>query len=151
MIHAQNQKFVMITAPQAIVDDGSFGTAELDTIGFDYVQIVVLIGALDIGITALTLTESSTAGSGHSNITAGVWGTANNSAGSSSTLPSATDDNKYFIFNVSLLGRKRYLDLTVTMADGTVGGFVTVTAILSRGDEQLLTAAGQGAAEVLQF
>ena len=151
MIHAQNQKFVMITAPQAIVDDASFGTAELDTVGFDYLQYIVLIGALDIGITALTLTESPTAGSGQTNITAGIWGTANNTAGVASTLPSATDDNKFFIFNVELKGRERFLDLVCTMDNGTVGGYVTIIAILSRGDEHLLTAAGQGAAEVLQF
>lgn len=151
MIQAQNQKFFMVTAPQAIVDNASFATAEIDTVGFDYCQIIVLIGALDIGITALTLQESDTSGSGFNNITEGVWGTANNQAGVGSTLPADDDDNKYFVFNVDLRGRKRFLDVICTMGDGSVGGFVTITAILSRADEQLYTAAGQGAKEVLQM
>ena len=56
MIHAQNVKYVSITPPAAIVDDGSYTTAEVDTIGFDYATVVVYLGASDIAMTALAVT-----------------------------------------------------------------------------------------------
>ena len=150
MIHAQNVKYVSITPPAAIVDDGSYTTAEVDTIGFDYATVVVYLGASDIAMTALAVTESDSSGSGHANVTGLVYGTSTNVAGSTSSLPSATDDNKFFLFEIDLRGRKRYLDLTATAGDGSAGTFATMLAILSRAEESPGTAAGAGAADILR-
>lgn len=149
-VEAQNSKFVSITPPAAIVDDAAYTTAEIDTANFDYAQIVVYLGATDIAVATLAVTESDTSGSGHANVTGLVWGTSNNIAGSASTLPSATDDNKFFIFDIDLKGRKRYLDVSFTAGDGTAGTFATVFCILSRADETPTTAAQRGAAEILR-
>ena len=83
-------------------------------------------------MTALTLTESDTAGSGHANITGAVYGTSADIEGSTSTLPTSTDDNGIFGFEVDLRSRKRYIDLTATVGNGTNGAYLTVISRLSR-------------------
>ena len=149
-IAAQNCKLVSVTPPAAIVDNASYTTSEIDTLGFDYAKIVVYLGATDIAMTALAVTESDTSGAGHANVSGLVWGTAENIAGSTSTLPSATDDNKFFVFDIDLKGRKRYLDVTATAGDGTSGTFAVIWAELSRAEDTPTTAAQRGAAEVLR-
>ena len=63
-----------------------------------------------------------------------------NSAGGTSSLPSATDDNKFFVFDVNLQGRKRYLDLSATCGDGSAGTFACAWAELYRGEKVPATA-----------
>jgi len=149
-VAAQNCKLVSMTPPAAIVDNASLTVAEVDTIGFDYAKIVVYLGASDIAMTALACTESDTSGSGHSNITGLVFGTSANHVGTTSTLPSATDDNKFFVFDIDLKGRKRYLDVTATIGDGTAGTFAVIWCELSRAEDTPTTAAQRGAAEILR-
>jgi hypothetical protein len=149
MNQLQNTKLVSITPPAAIVDNASYTTASIDTQGWDYLQVVVYLGATDIAMTALKLQENDTDGS-YSDVTGLVFGTSANIAGSTSTLPSATDDNKFFVFDVDLRGRKRYFDLVATAGDGTAGTFLTAFAILSRGKDQPVTAAERGASQILR-
>jgi len=149
MNQLQNTKLVSITPPAAIVDNASYTTASIDTQGWDYLQVVVYLGATDIAMTALKLQESDTDGS-YGDVTGLVFGTSSNIAGSTSTLPSATDDNKFFVFDVDLRGRKRYFDLVATAGDGTAGTFLTAFAILSRGKDQPVTAAERGASQILR-
>jgi len=151
VINAQLTKLVNLTPPAAIVDDASLAVAELDTLGYDYCEFIVILGATDIALTALTLTESDSAGTGHGNITASIWGTADNHVGSTSTLPSATDDNGFFKYEINLTNRKRYIDATITVGDGTAGGFYTVIAILSRAKESPSTAAQAGCKEIIRI
>ena len=150
MIHAQNVKYISVTKPAAIVDNASYTTDEIDTLGFDYATIVCYYGTSDIAMTALAVTESDSAGSGHANVTGLVYGTSSNIAGSTSSLPSATDDGKFFVFQVDLKARKRYLDVTATAGDGSAGTFVAIFAILSRGEATPDTASEAGAADVLR-
>jgi len=150
MINAQNCKFVSVTPPAAIVDNAAYTTAEIDTLGWDYATIVVYLGATDIAMAALAVTESDTSGSGHANITGLVWGTSTNIDGSTSALPSATDDNKFQIAQIDLRGRKRYLDVSATAGDGTTGTYATILCILSRGATDPVTASEMGADEVLR-
>ncbi len=150
MIHSQRVKYLNVTPPAAIVDDASFTTAEVDSVGFDHAAYVVSLGALDIAITAAAVTHSDTAGSGHANITGLVMGTSNQITGVVSVLPLATDDDEIFLFEIDLRGKNRYLDLTLTMGDGTVGGFAHVLCILSRAEEGPFTAADKGANQVLR-
>lgn len=150
MIQAQRMKVVAVIQPVAIVDNASWTTVEIDTKGWDYCTYVFQLGATDIALAALVVTESDTTGSGHANVTGLIFGTSNNTGGSASTLPSATDDDKLFGFEIDLRGRKRFLDLTATQGDGTVGGFAACVAILTRGKEEPGTAAEAGYSQVLR-
>lgn len=149
MIPMQNNKFVSITPPQAIVDNNSWTTGSIDTKGWDYLTVVVYLGATDIALTALKLGTSDT-DSSYSDLTGAVFGTSTNLAGSTSTLPSATDDNKFFIFEVDLRGKKRYFDLTATTGNGTTGTYLTAFAILSRGEINPISTADRGASQILR-
>jgi hypothetical protein len=149
MIAAQHTKLVSITPPGAIVDNASLTTASVDTNGWDYAKITVYLGATDIAMTALKVQESDD-DSSYADVTGLVFGTSNNIAGSASTLPSATDDNKFFVFDIDLRGRKRYLDLVATCGDGAAGTYITAWAELSRGKDGPTTAAERGASQVLR-
>ena len=150
MIAAQNAKYVNLTPPAAIIDNSAVTVAELDTLGFDYAQIVVILGATDIAMTALAVTESDSAGSGHANVTGLVYGTSTDIDGDTSALPSATDDDGFFVFDIDLRGRKRYLDMSATVGDGAAGTFITIIAILSRAENEPVTATERGAKNVLR-
>jgi len=134
MNRMQNIKYVAITPPGALIDNASATTAEIDTLGFDYLTIVAHLGATDIAMTALAVTESDTTGSGHANVTGLVYGTSTDIDGNTSALPSATDDNGFFVFQIDLRGRKRYIDVTATVGDGTSGAYLTIIGMLSRAD-----------------
>ena len=150
MNHAQLKKRVAITPPAAIIDNASATTATIDTLGFDYAEVVVHFGAMDIAVTAMKMQESDDSGmSGAADVTGLVFGTSTNTAGSTSTLPSATDDNKFFSFFIDLRGRKRYLDLVLTLGDGAAGTYVTAFVELWRGENQPCTATARGNSQEL--
>lgn len=150
MIHMQNTKIVNVTVPAVKLDDASAVTVEIDTIDFDYCTIFCQLGVTDIAMTVLKVQESDTSGSGMADVTGLVWGTSSNIAGSTSTLPIATNDDTWFVFDIDLKGRKRYLDVVATMDNGTLGGFFVAHAILSRAKDGPTTAAQRGATEVLR-
>lgn len=136
------RKMVAITPPAAIVDNASFTTAAIDTLGYKLCIINVLFGAMDIAMAALKVQESDDSGmSGAADVAGAVAGTSDNDAGSASTLPSATADNKFFQFVVRCGGaRKRYLDLVATGGDGTAGTFMAAWAELWDGESDPITA-----------
>jgi hypothetical protein len=150
MIDAQNDKIVNLTPPAAIVDNTSFTVAELDTLDWDYCRIIVILGATDIAMTALAVTESDTSASGHANVTGLVFGTSANIAGSTSALPVATDDDDLFGFDIDLRYRKRYLDVTATAGDGSAGTYAVIIAIRSRGRIAPDTTAERGFNQILR-
>lgn len=131
----QNHKFISVTPPAVIVDNASYTTTEIDTLGYDYLSIICYLGATDIAMTALKLTESDTAGSGHADITGATF---------AADLPSATDDNKSFAFYVDLRGRKRYIDLVATAGDGTAGTYLAAFAFLSNAEVTPTSASERG-------
>jgi hypothetical protein len=144
MIEALNQQIVGVTPPAAIVDNAAFTTATLDTLGASWVTFIVYLGALDIAVAAMKLRESDDSGmSGATDVPGADFSV------SPATLPAATDDNKFYAVQVNMLGRKRYLDLSLTGGDGTVGTFATVFALLSRLQTTPSTAAGRGFAQEL--
>lgn len=144
MIHDQYQKLVNLTPPAAIVNNASLTVAALDTLGWDYAQIDVILGATDIALTALKLTESDD-NSSYTDVPLSIYGTSNNSGGSASTLPAATDDNGIFGWHVQLTGqRKRYLKAVVTIGNGSTGAFANVLGILSRAQQAPNTMAKRG-------
>lgn len=146
----QQNKFVSITPPGAIIDDASATTASIDTNGWDYLTVVCYFGAMDIAATALKM-QSSDTDSSYADVTGLVYGTSTDIAGSTSSLPSATDDNKFFIFEIDLRGQKRYWDLVATLGDGAAGTYFTAFGILSRGKNGPVTATERGVANVLRI
>lgn len=146
----QQTKFVSITPPAAISDNATLTTAEIDTLGYDYMTVIVYLGATDIAMAALAVTESDTSGSGHANVTGLVWGTSTNIDGSTSALPAATDDNTFQIAEIDLRGRKRYIDVTATTGNGTNGTYITIMGILYRAKDIPVTATERGANEILR-
>lgn len=145
MFQAFKRKLFSITPPQAIVDNTSWTTATIDTIGYGFCVINVYFGAMDIAMAAMKVQESDDSGmSGAADVTGLVFGTSANDTGSTSALPSATDDNKFFSFFISLPGRKRYLDLVATGGDGTAGTYMTAWAELWRAADAPRTAAEAG-------
>jgi len=151
MLPAQNVKYVLGSlAFETIKDNASFAIEELDTAGWDYLEIIMAVGATDIAMSALAVTESDSTGSGHANVTGLIWATSANIDGDTSALPTATDDDTFQIAHVDLRYRKRYIDVTATMGDGTAGGYFLCVYRLSRGDVAPITVSGMGADEVLR-
>jgi len=136
MNQAQNLKVVNYCPPTAIKDNASFTTNAIDTAGFGKLAIYFTLGATDIAMTALKVQESNDSGmSGAEDITGLVYGTsANPETGTTSALPSATDDNGVFAFFINLSGRKRYIDVVATAGDGSAGTFGSGVAFLYDGD-----------------
>ncbi len=144
----QQAKYINVTPPAAIIDNASAATTAIDTLGYSHVAIIVSLGATDIALTALKLQESDTDGS-YADVTGAIFGTSADPTGTATTLPAATDDNKLYAIFVNMSGRKRWLDLACTFGDGAAGGYVSVLAILTCGDEQPLNAAGMNLAQYL--
>lgn len=146
---AQQDKLVSVTPPAAIYDNTALTTASVDTKGWGYAKFVLYLGATDIAMTVLKLRESDD-DSTYSDVTGAIYGTSNNIAGSTSALPTATDDNKFFTIEVDLRGRKRYLDLSATAGDGATGTYASVHCVLSRAADGPVTAAERGCGDILR-
>lgn len=150
MVHSQNTKVVNVIPPVAIKDNASWTTTEIDTKGFDYCTIYINLGATDIAAAALKVQESDTSGSNFADVTGLVYGTSTNTAGSTSALPTASDDNDIFAFEIDLRGRKRYLDVVATAGDGTNGTFASGIAVLERASNTPTSASERGCNQVLR-
>jgi hypothetical protein len=150
MLHGQNCKYVSITPPAAIIDDASATTAEIDVSGWDHAEIIVQLGATDIAMTALAVTESDTTGSGHANVTGLVYGTSTDIDGNTSVLPTALQDDGIFVFQIDLRGRKKFINVTATIGDGTLGAYITISARLSRGQIGVDSVADAGCTGLLR-
>lgn len=126
----QQIKILPVTSPAAIVDNAAFVTNIIDTKGWDEALFVFQLGASDIAMAALKLTESEdSAMSGAVDITGADFSV------SPATLPSATADDTLFGVHVKLGGsRKRYMDLSATGGDGSAGAFASGFVILAKGE-----------------
>ena len=148
---AQHDKFVPITPPGTIYDNASLTTATIDTAGYAYLRVLVVLGATDIAMTALKLQESDNSGmSGAADITGLIYGTSAGIAGTTSALPAADDDDKCFAFEVDLRGRKRYIDLVATAGNGAAGTYITAFALLSRASDCPVSALERGYGNILR-
>ena len=150
MIDAQNAKFLRVVSPEAIKDNGSYTSQAVDCNGADYCEIITQLGATDIAMTALKMTECDTSGGSYTDVTGLVFATSTNTDGDTSALPIATDDDKFFVFQIDLRYRKRYLKIVATNGDGTVGGFLVAIARLSRLEQSPKTAALAGCSQILR-
>lgn len=144
MHEALKKKTVAVTNPGAIVDNAAFTTATIDTRGFAFLTIIVVLGALDIAVAAFKLREGNASDMSDAADVSGA-----DFSVSPATLPAATDDNKLYAIHVNLKGRKRYQDLTLTGGDGAAGTYVCVIAQLSEAYEVPSDAPGRGFAQEL--
>src|SRR5512139_445078 len=135
MNELQHTKPVACIPPGVIKDNASFTAVEIDGKDYDWLTIVIALGATDIAMAALKLQESETSGGGggYTDVTGAIYGTSANIAGTTSALPTATDDNKVFLIEVDLRKRMRYLNLLATAGDGSTGTYLAAVGILSRG------------------
>lgn len=110
-----------------VIDAATATSYVIDTAGVDFVNIDVIIGTTDIAMTTLKVQESdvasnSTTLTSPTDVTGLVFGTSTiPEDGTTSALPSATDDNKIYSFFVNTQGRKRYLQLVAVAGNGTTG------------------------------
>lgn len=152
MIHATDTKFINSTPPAALIDGASLTVAEIDTLGWDYCQILLIGGATNTAMTALKVTESDVTASGHADIVGLEFAAATSLdiEGAASVLPVATDDDGLFLFEINLVGRKRFLDVTATADSTSTGGYYTMLTILSRGENVANTNAARGVVQALR-
>lgn len=119
-------KVIPVCAPDAIHDNTSLtilSPGYTDTFGLNHITYILQLGATDIALAALKLTECDTTGGTYTDVTGADFSV------SPLTLPAATDDNKVYGIFCPINGlRKRYQKLVVTFGDGTVGGFGAVVA-----------------------
>lgn len=131
MIEAQKAKYVVAVAPAAIIDNTSATVATIDCVDATYAEVILQLGATDIALTALKITECDTSGGTYTDVTGATFNGGVDTDGNTLALPSATDDNQTCVFQLDLIGRKRYLRVVATFGDGSTGGFIAGIARLS--------------------
>ena len=143
MIHSQSNKVVVVAPP--VSDANEFTTTEIDTLGFDYCTIYVFLGETGAAMTKLEVHEGDVSGS-HSQVSTLVYGSSADISGSTSSLPSDTNNLNY-AFDIDLRKRKRYLDVDATAGGTTLG---CIVAVLSRADDGPVTAAERGLTNIVR-
>lgn len=146
----QDTKKLIVTSPAAIVDAGSWTTNEIDTLGYDYCVIDVLIGPTDVAMAALKVQETDVSATGLTDVVGLDTDGDTDIDGNLAVLPSATDDDMIVTFEIDLRNRKRYLDLLATAGDGVAGTFLSAIATLSRAKLAPTTTSERGAETILR-
>lgn len=150
MNQLQGTKAVNAIRPGALIDNASATGQVIDTLGFNFAQIFAQLGATDIALTALKIQECATSGGTYEDVTGLRVGTDANIAGSTSALPTATDDNGLVIFEIDLTKRQRYLKVLATFGDGSVGGYISSLALLGQATITPFSATDRGALQILR-
>lgn len=135
---SQHLKFVQAIANGAIIDNAAFTGIAIDTLGYNYLTLVIMFGAMDIAMAALKVTESDTSGGSYTDIVGADFSVL------PATLPSATDDNHLFGVHITLRNRKRFIKIAATGGDGSAGTFATALAVLTQAESTPFDAAGRG-------
>lgn len=129
MIDITTTKKVQSVWPQARINNAAVTCATIDRRGFDYAVIRLSLGATDVALTTLKLQESDD-NSTFTDVTGADFSV------SPLSLPTSGSSNTLWEWQVDLRGsRKRYLRPAVTIGNGSLGAFVSVTAELSRAEQ----------------
>lgn len=140
MIYATQDKTINVAPPGALVNNAAVNCSAIDRRGFDYATIKVVLGSTDAALTALKIQESDD--NSHYSDVAGL-----DFSVSPATLPTATQGNSIFSFDIDLRPRKRYLKPVITVGAGVANGaYVTVIATLSRAEQAATTNTARGLA-----
>ena len=137
MLYPTTFKTVAVTSPAAAVNNAAVVCASVDRKNFDYAVFKLILGATDANLTVCKMQESD------DNATWTDVPGLDYSA-SPNALPTATDDNHLFAFDIDLKARKRFLRPAITIGSGTTGAFLTVIAELHRAEQMPSTAAARG-------
>lgn len=125
MVALQNIR-VANMLPAVSANGAAFTTTAADSVAVgtkaDYATIIVNLGAMASALTVLKLTDSDD-NSTYGDVTGFIGGT-------DFTLPTATDDNKFVVFQVDLRKRKRYLKVEATAGVGAI--VMSITCVFSR-------------------
>jgi hypothetical protein len=138
MVALQNIRLANML-PAVSANGAAFTTTAADSLATgiksDYATIIVNLGAMASALTVLKLTESDD-NSTYADVTGFVGGT-------NFTLPTATDDNKFVVFQVDMKARKRYLKVEATAGVGAI--VMSISCVFSRGKIGTNSAADSGA------
>ena len=131
MIDMQNVKFQKMIVP--IDNTGATATdVEVDTLGFDYLTVIVQLGNVAADMTALKLQESDVTASGEADFTGGAF-----------TAPTAAaGDNDVLVAFVDLRKRKRFISIVATAGAGAT--LISAIGILSRAEVTPTSATERG-------
>lgn len=143
-----------IAVPPQLVDNATFTSYVIDTLGADFLNIDVILGATDAAMATLKVQESDTkssdtALSSGSDITGQVFGTSSlpsEDGGATSALPTDAQDNKLFSHFIGLQGRKRYLHLIPVAGNGTTGTYLAALYQLAVNGREAYNASTRGLA-----
>lgn len=143
MKEAQNTKKVLLLPPQ-LKDNGDFaGNTYLDTLGWGYVEFLIISGTLDIAVgstaetAAIKIEECETTGGAYTDVTGAAM----------AAVVGATDDDKISQIDIDLTDGtfKRYMQANAPHSgDGTAGANMCIVAILSKPQNAPATAAERG-------
>lgn len=142
MIHAQNIKFARVLDPVSgtgavTMDD------DIDTNGYNHATIVVHVGAIAAAMTALKVQESDD-DSTYTDISGATADGGTETDGTTAALPDTADT--IHVFNINLVGRKRYLRVVCIRGGTTV---MSICGLLTRGEEASNVPATNGAATAI--
>jgi len=132
MNEMQACKYVAAIKPTAIINNTSATATVIDTRGYDFLTVVVTLGATDIALTALKLQNCATSGGSYADITGSTFAAGSGRGGATLALPSATDDGQVCVFMVDMRGKEPFVQVVATFGNGSTGGFIAASAILSR-------------------
>lgn len=136
MIDAQNAKYISALPPISVAGGASATTTEIDTLGFDYVELLVQSGLVGAnGVPTIKVQESDVSGSGQTDVT-----------GLGFTALVDADDNKVLGAFIDVKKRKRYLTLVITNG-ATNASLMSALARLSRPAQSPTTATERGLQE----
>lgn len=136
MIPLQDVKFGLSIVPQSINGTDTNGTG-VDCLGYHYALAVFHLGATTADMDSLAVQESDDNSSYSADISAFTF----------STVPTATDDNGFFVCRIDLRKRKRYLRWHANY--GAAATLSTCFFILSRAEVSPSTATLAGAVQLL--
>lgn len=134
----QTTKIATPLAGISVTKNTTATTTEIDTIGFKSYRLVATMGVGDCGCSALSISAGDTSGSGYTAITGAALAGA--------ALPTATDDGKNYIFDVTNCGTYgRYHSLILTTINEGAGAAIwSAIAILGEPDQSPNTDAERG-------
>jgi len=136
MIHAQDAKYFAVLPPISVAGGATATTIELDTLGYDYVELLVQSGLVGAnGVATIKVQESDVSGSGQVDVT-----------GLSFTALVDADDGKILGAFIDVKKRKRYLTLVITNG-ATNASVMSAIARLSRAAQSPTTATERGLQE----
>ncbi len=155
MIELQNVKKVAAIQPNDSVNAvAAAGVTSVDTLGFDYAVVDIMLGTVEVASTKLQVKQSDTS------LNAVAWAASTDViadfnggttiAGGTAALPGNNSDNKIYSVEIDLRGKKRYL--AVHYVGGTANTNAASAAIvtLGRAATAPTTAANKGAEAVLR-